>query len=158
MKKIKQYLSAKDVPFVPAGLDKLRWMLESDSEEDIFLGLALLKGGGVPETLLTRLLALSLFHHNEKIRRKAKGLFAAEAPTSLYDFVKKKWRYDYRYSMDEQQISAFLSEISQDKRINKQELGNLALKFIHKGGKFCLENHTGNIIDILSSLCRQNRL
>lgn len=158
MKKIKQYLSAKDAPFVPAGLNKLSWMLESDSEEDIFLGLALLKGGGVPETLLTRLLALSLFHHNEKVRRKAKGLFASEAPTSLYDFVKKKWRYDYRYSMDEQQISAFLSEISQDKRINKQELGNLALKFIHKGGKFCLENHTGNVIDILSSLCRQNRL
>lgn len=139
-------------------LKKIKQLFESPQDSDVKLAFSILKGGVIPKPILTHLLAISFFHDNEQIRRRAKRFFKKQALSETYDFVKGKWRYNYRYSYSESQISKFIEALSKQKEINQKEFANLMLRFIHRGGKYCLENETAPAEIILTQLCRQDRL
>jgi len=152
-----KYLTKKN-PEAENSIQKIKWLLESSNERDVELAFSLIKGGGLSQDLTTYLLAISFFHQEEKVRTKARSIYKKYANEDLYNHTKKKWRYNYRYSFDETKMSDFLSEINTHPQINGLELSNLALKFIHKGGKYCLENNTAPKEYILRILCRKDRL
>ena len=123
-------------------IKKIKTLLESGELPNIELAFQLIKGGGLTSELTTHLYALSIFFtENEALKRVAKRYYKSLASKSLYTFTKYKWNVYGEY-YNEAKMSKFLTKMAQHEELNGAVLANMAVCYLQKGLKYCLENQT----------------
>jgi len=153
-----QYLRNSDSEMAKQMIIKLQQLLESAEIDNIMLAFKLMEGGGVPQKLMTHLLAISEWHQEELVRKAADKLIRKNDTDELKKLFKKYWKTAYNNEPNETKIAQYLNDLSQIETIDINGLANLKLRLTRKGGKFCLENNTAPYEDILKVLVENNRL
>lgn len=139
-------------------VERIKALLESGEKHNIELALQLTKGGGLVPALTTHLYALSIFYNeDESIKRRAKNYYKKLASKDLYRFTKYKWNVYGEY-YNEPKMADFLSKMGQHPVLDDKVLANMALRYAHKGAKYCLENNTAPPQQILEQLIDQDML
>ena len=139
-------------------IEKIKKLLESGEKPNIDLAFQLLKGGGLVPELATHLYALSIFYaEDNSIKRLAKNYYKSIAPKSLYDFTKYKWNVYGEY-YNEVKMSAFLTKMGKHKELDIPVLANMAVLYLQKGLKYCLENQTAPPEKVLAQFVDQDML
>ncbi len=133
-----------------AAIEKIKTLLESGEEPNIELAFQLLKGGGLSPQLTTHLYALSIFYNeNNALKRTAKRYYKSLASQNLYAFTKYKWNVYGEY-YNEAKMTKFLTKMAQHQELDGSVLANMAVRYLQKGLKYCLENRTAPPQNILA--------
>ncbi|OJJ21648.1 hypothetical protein BKI52_14155 [marine bacterium AO1-C] len=123
-------------------IEKIKTLLESGEQSNIELAFQLIKGGGPTPELTSHLYALSIFYsEDDALKRAAKRYYKSLASKDLYTFTKYKWNVYGEY-YNEAKMTKFLTKMAQHEELNGTVLANMAIRYLQKGIKYCLENRT----------------
>ncbi|MEY3443743.1 MAG: hypothetical protein RLZZ519_2024 [Bacteroidota bacterium] len=112
---------AEEQPKVGENIGKL---LESGNLENIQLALNMMSKGGVPDGLLSSVLALNLLHPDAKTRKAAEQVFEAYASPSLKSFLQANKRN--LLTMKEDKLVDHLQKLIQFEEIDAHAFGKMA--------------------------------
>lgn len=136
----------------------IRHLFFSNEETNLHLAIQLLKGGGVPQDLISIVLGFSKWHPDTMITKECIQLFEQFASEKLQDFVKQNWQKLMNIKGNEQGLSLGFDFIEKYTELNAHDLANVCLELLQKGGKFCIENQTDSYHHILSKIIQNNNL
>jgi tetratricopeptide (TPR) repeat protein len=152
LSKVFYYLQQAELTDVAAMVNNLSGLLESAERDNLFLAFQLMKSGGVPQGLLTHVLAIKLWHSNPTLRQTANQLFKKFAPADLQLFIKNNFRSPQAKEYKESRIASVLTKLTEHPLIKPAILGNMKLKLSKRGIKYCLENKTAPALQLLQEL------
>jgi len=136
----------------------IKVLIESKESENMMLALQLLETGGISFDTITYVFALHKWCRNIIIRNQAKYLFYKFASSRLQMFIKDTWKKEYLFETNENKIAKYLTILSGCYELNREDLGNIHLNLLGKGAKFCLENQTAPVTQILEQIIEENEL
>lgn len=136
----------------------IRNLLFSNEASNLNLAIQLLKGGGVPDNLMTLVLGFSKWHSDSTILKEFMQLFKKFASDNLQSYTNKNWERYIKANNDESSLSFGIQLMGKHDEINTYDLANICLELTKRGGKFCLENQTDSYYNILSKIIHHNTL
>ncbi|RBL88217.1 leucine-rich repeat domain-containing protein [Chitinophaga flava] len=83
-------------------------LLKTKEENDMWLLLEMVRGGGANKKLLSYLVAIHLFHSNKEIALQAKILFRQYASAALQHHIRITWKDEYTHKKEDAYSSVYL--------------------------------------------------
>jgi len=99
---------------VPEVTENLKDLLQNPDPINLDLALQLMEQGGMPGDVIEELIALMLFHTNNKIRKKSKIIFNRYLSIDLPENTKKALAKQAYRIKDDKKVTKFLEELVRD--------------------------------------------